>query len=133
LTVIARALDDVLCRNCAALRIQLDHAAHVATDSVLPDIQPAQSSTRQMLSEVRSVVSSMRTGEQLDLAPILNSLAKHLLSPKISLDLPPCLALADSARTHAVLRCVQEIITNTVKHSGATHLSITIAVVDGTI
>ena len=130
---IARELHDVLGHHLAALSIQLEHAVHVATDSVRPDIQAAQSSTRQMLSEVRSVVSSMRTGEQLDLAPILNSLAKHLLSPKISLDLPPCLALADSARTHAVLRCVQEIITNTVKHSGATHLWITIAVVDGTI
>jgi signal transduction histidine kinase len=130
---IARELHDVLGHHLAALSIQLEHAVHVATDSVRPDIEAAQSSTRQMLSEVRSVVSSMRTSEHLDLAPILNSLAKRVLSPKISLDLPQCLALADSARTHAVLRCVQEIITNTVKHSGATHLWITIAVVDGTI
>src|SRR5207247_6739457 len=103
-------------------------------DSVRPDIEAAQSSTRQMLSEVRPVVGSMRTSEQLlDLAPILNSLAKRVLRPKICLDLPPRFALADGARAHAVLRCVQEITTNTVKHSGANHLWITIRFVDGTI
>jgi signal transduction histidine kinase len=130
---IARELHDVLGHHLAALSIQLEHAVHVAPDSVRADIEAAQGSTRQMLSAVRSVVSSMRASEQVDLAPILNSLAKRVLRPKLCLDIPSRLALADGARAHAVLRCVQEIITNTVKHSGANNLWISVCFAEGAI
>jgi signal transduction histidine kinase len=130
---IARELHDVLGHHLAALSIQLEHAVHVAPDSVRSDIEGAQASTRQMLGDIRSVVSTMRASEQIDLTPILNSLIKRVLRPKISLEIPSRLALADGVRAHAVLRCVQEIITNTVKHSGAHNLWITVAFVDGAI
>jgi signal transduction histidine kinase len=130
---IARELHDVLGHHLAALSIQLEHAVHIAPDPVRADIEAAQGSTRQMLGEVRSVVSSMRASELVDLAPILNSLAKRVLQPKIWLEIPPCLALADGARAHAVLRCVQEIITNTVKHSGANNLWISVCFAEGAI
>jgi signal transduction histidine kinase len=130
---IARELHDVLGHYLAALSIQLEHAVHVAPDSVRADIEAAQGSTRQMLSEVRSVVSTMRTSQQIDLAAILNSLAKHVLRPKICLEIPPRLVLSDGARAHAVLRCVQEVITNTVKHSGANNLWISVCFAEGAI
>lgn len=130
---IARELHDVLGHHLAALSIQLEHAVHVAPDSVRADIEAAQGSTRQMLSEVRSVVGSMRTSEQVDLAPILTSLARRALRPKLHLEIPPRLALAEGARAHAVLRCVQEIITNTVKHSSAGNLWISVCFAEGAI
>src|SRR5262249_19114892 len=71
---IARELHDILGHHLAALSIQLEHAVHVASDVVRGDIESAQASTRQMLSDVRSVVSSMRSTGQIDLAPILHSL-----------------------------------------------------------
>jgi signal transduction histidine kinase len=130
---IARELHDVLGHHLAALSIQLEHAVHIAPDPVRADIEAAQGSTRQMLSEVRSVVSSMRASEQVDLAPILNSLAKRVLRPRLCLEIPQRLALADGARAHAVLRCVQEIITNTVKHSSANTLWISVRFAEGAI
>ena len=116
---IARELHGILGHHLAALSIQLEHAMHVASDPVRADIENAQASTRQMLTDVRSVVSSMHSTEQIDLAPILHSLCKRILRPKIHLEIDSRFALADGIRAHAVLRCVQEIITNTVKHSGA--------------
>jgi signal transduction histidine kinase len=86
-----------------------------------------------MLTDVRSVVSSMRSTEQIDLAPILHSLCKRILRPKIHLEIDSRFALADGIRAHAVLRCVQEIITNTVKHSGADNLWITVSSVEEAI
>ena len=124
---IARELHDILGHHLAALSIQLEHAMHVASDPVRTDIESAQASTRQMLTDVRSVVSSMRSTEQIDLAPILHSLCKRILRPKIHLEIDSRFALADGIRAHAVLRCVQEIITNTVKHSGADNLWITVS------
>jgi signal transduction histidine kinase len=130
---IARELHDILGHHLAALSIQLEHAVHVSSDVVRGDIESAQVSTRQMLSDVRSVVSSMRSSEQIDLAPILHSLSKRILRPKIHLEVDAHFVLADGVRAHAVLRCVQEIITNTVKHSGAENLWITVSSVEGTI
>lgn len=130
---IARELHDVLGHHLAALSIQLEHAVHVATGSVRGEVESAQASTRQMLGEVRSVVSSMRSSERVDLAPILQSLAQRVLRPRIHLELPERFVLADGARGHAVLRCVQEIITNTIKHAGAENLWIAISFSDGAI
>ena len=79
------------------------------------------------------MVSSIRANDQIDLSPILNSLAKGVLRPKTCLEIPQRIALSDGARAHAVLRCVQEIITNTVKHSGANNLWITVRFVDDAI
>lgn len=130
---IARELHDVLGHHLAALSIQLEHAVHVATGSVRSDIEGAQSSTRQMLGEVRSVVSSLRADEHMDLAAVLNALASRVLRPRIHLELPSPFVIADSGRAHAVLRCVQEIITNTIKHSGADNLWIDIHSIEGAI
>ena len=126
---IARELHDILGPHLAALSIQLEHAMHVASDPVRADIESARPSTRQMLTDVRSVVISMRSAEQIDLAPILHSLCKRILRPKIHLEIDSRFDLADGIRAHVVLRCVQEIITNTVKHSGADNLWITVSAV----
>ncbi len=48
--------------------------------------------------------------------------------------LTPCLPelrVGDSARAHALLRCIQEIITNTLRHSGAENLWLEVYEVDG--
>jgi signal transduction histidine kinase len=45
---------------------------------------------------------------------------------KIHLDMPDRLDLDDSAQAHALLRCVQEIITNTARHALAQNLWIAI-------
>lgn len=130
---IARELHDVLGHHLAALSIQLEHAVHVSTGAARADIEAAQTSTRQMLGEVRSVVGSLRANEHMDLAPILNSLASRVLRPRIQMELPSPFVLADSTQAHAVLRCVQEIITNAIKHSGADNLWIAIRFTEGAI
>jgi signal transduction histidine kinase len=52
---------------------------------------------------------------------------------EVHLEMPEHLHLEDGARGQCVLRCVQEIVTNALKHSGAKNLWITIAVADGAI
>jgi signal transduction histidine kinase len=130
---IARELHDVLGHHLAALSIQLEHALHLSTGAARTDIEAAQTSTRQMLGEVRSVVGTLRANEHMDLAPILNSLASRVLRPRIQMELPSPFVIADSAQAHAVLRCVQEIVTNAIKHSGADNLWIAIRFTDGAI
>jgi signal transduction histidine kinase len=49
---------------------------------------------------------------------------------QVHLDIPPSLGALDSDRAHAIVRCVQEVMTNAVRHAGARNLWI--AVSDGT-
>jgi signal transduction histidine kinase len=42
------------------------------------------------------------------------------------LDLPPVLAIEEGPRADALLRCVQEVVTNTTRHAAARNLWITI-------
>src|SRR5215469_16198268 len=59
--------------------------------------------------------------------------ANAFCGPKSTLKIDSRFALADGIRAHAALRCVQEIITNTVKHSGADNLRITVSSVEEAI
>ena len=47
--------------------------------------------------------------------------------PRIHLDLPDALALTDPQRAQVLLRCAQEIITNSVRHAHARNLWIGLA------
>jgi signal transduction histidine kinase len=85
-------------------------------------VEKARSLTKLLLSDVREVVSSMREGNTLDLAGALDALVKDIPKPKIHLSLPEDLGIDEVARAQVILRCVQEIITNTVKHAGAKNL-----------
>jgi signal transduction histidine kinase len=46
--------------------------------------------------------------------------------PRIHLEIDPDFRIDDPERAHIVLRCVQEIVTNSASHSGANNLWITI-------
>ncbi len=130
---IARELHDVLGHHLTALSLQLEHAVHITAGDAKQEVERAQTSTRQMLSDVRGIVDNMRTEAGLDLAPALNSLKQRIVRPQLHLDVPPQFSVQDGSRAHAVLRCVQEIVTNTIKHSGADNLWITINLKDEVI
>ena len=64
----------------------------------------------------------MREDGGIDVNTAFHSLVDGVTALKIHLDLPEMLQLDDPDRAHVLLRCAQEIITNTVRHSGADEL-----------
>jgi signal transduction histidine kinase len=85
-------------------------------------VQQAHAITRLLLSDVRDVVSRMRDSGSIDLAEAIRSVAAVPGELRVHLDLPEVLAIDDRGRALALLRCVQEIITNTARHSMAANL-----------
>ncbi len=71
---------------------------------------------------MREVVSQLREGDAIDLGAALLLLAERVPGLEIHMDIDAPLTLDDAERAHVLLRCTQEIITNTVRHAGARNL-----------
>jgi len=123
---ISRELHDALGHHLAALSVQLEVALHSPPEQVPSCLEKAQSSSRALFQELRGVVGTLRDGEGIDLSRSLHALAERVPGLKLHLSVPDTFRVADPARAHAVLRCVQEIATNTIKHANASNLWIEI-------
>jgi signal transduction histidine kinase len=87
--------------------------------------------TKLLLSDVRNVVSALRGEDPIGLAQALRTLVASVPAPRIQLLIAEDLAINDPTRAHIVLRCVQEIITNAIRHAAAGNLWIELARTDG--
>ncbi len=119
---IARDLHDLIGHHLTALSLNLEVASHVSEGKALVHVQKAQTLTKLLLSDVRETVSAMREDATLNLSNALETLTCDIPNLKIHLTLPHDLRLDDPHRAQALLRCVQEVLTNTVKHAGAANL-----------
>ncbi len=126
-TRIARELHDVLGHDLTALGLQLEIASHVPHAQAAQHLDKAREVSTRLLRNVRDVVSAMRVTDGTGLRAALRTLVDAVPRPAIHLELASDVELVDAARAHCVVRCVQEIITNTLRHANAKNLWIAIA------
>jgi signal transduction histidine kinase len=119
---IARELHDLVGHHLTALTLNLEVATHLIDGKALEHVAQARSLAKLLLTDVREVVSDMRRGDQVDLSRALRTLVEGVPEPRIHLDFPSDFVLVDPEHAHLLLRCVQEIITNSVRHARANNL-----------
>ena len=68
------------------------------------------------------MVSELRQDDAIDLTQALRSLIEGVPGLNVHLSTPPRFEVEDPRRAQMLLRCLQEIVTNTVRHSGARNL-----------
>lgn len=119
---IARELHDLVGHHLTALTLNLEVVTHLVDGKVLEHVQQAHSLARLLLADVREVVSDMRQDDMVNLADALHKLIEGVPNPKIHLDLPMAEVMTDPQRAQVLLRCVQEMITNSVRHAQADNL-----------
>jgi len=119
---IARELHDLVGHHLTALTLNLEVVTHLVEGKVLEHVQQAHSIARLLLADVREVVSDMRRDDQVDLADALHTLISGVPKPRIHLDLPSEQVKTEPERALVLLRCVQEMITNSVRHAQAKNL-----------
>ncbi|MGH8146378.1 MAG: sensor histidine kinase [Rhodanobacteraceae bacterium] len=120
---IARELHDLVGHHLTALSLNLEVAGHLVENSAAGEhVTRARSTARQLLADVREVVSELRDDEGIELTAALRDLIEGVPGLEVHLELPPRFAVADSRRAQVLLRCTQEIITNAVRHARARHL-----------
>jgi signal transduction histidine kinase len=128
---ISRDIHDALGHHLAALSIRLDVASRRAPELAVEDIREAHAITRLMLSDVRDVVGTLRREANTDAVALIRPMCGSIGDLSIHLDAPEDALPVDAARAEALVRCVQEVITNTLKHATARNLWITLTRVAG--
>jgi signal transduction histidine kinase len=123
---IARELHDLVGHHLTALTLNLEVATHLVDGKALEHVQQAHSLAKLLLADVREVVSDMRVDDEVDLAAALRTLVSGVPEPAIHLDLPADLSMTDPRRAQVLLRCAQEMITNSVRHARAKNLWISL-------
>jgi len=119
---ISRDLHDLVGHHLTALSLNLEVASHLVSGTAQDHVRQAQSVAKLLLSDVREVVSQLRENDTIDLTEALKTLVEGVPGLAIHLDMPPRFSVDDPLRAQVLLRCAQEIITNTVRHSGARNL-----------
>lgn len=119
---ISRELHDLIGHHLTALSLNLEVASHMTEGKAQEHVEQAGSIARLLLSDVREVVSEMRSDDRVDLRKALETLAEGVPELAIHLDIPDELSQTDPKRAQILLRCAQEVITNTVRHAQAANL-----------
>jgi len=128
---ISGELHDVIGHNLTALNIHLEVARHLADGKALEHVLKSQSLAKLLLKDVRNVVSAFSSDDRIDMRSAVEALVEGLPYPRVHLSLAGDLKVEDSNRAHTLLRCIQEIITNTLRHSGAQNLWLEVYQADG--
>jgi len=123
---ISRDLHDLVGHHLTALTLNLEVASHMTEGKAKEHVDQAASVARLLLSDVREVVSDMRRDDQVDLKQSLEMLAEGVPDLNVHLDIPEALSTTDPRRAQILLRCAQELITNTARHASASNLWITL-------
>ena len=118
---IARELHDVLGHDLTALGLHLEVALNSA-DGAPHELRNARAIATGLMSKVREAVSLLRDNDGMRLTPILRSLAAEGPNLRVHLSITGDIDTADAARAHALVRCLQEIVTNARRHSRANNL-----------
>ncbi|MBP6596008.1 MAG: sensor histidine kinase [Arenimonas sp.] len=124
---ISRELHDLLGHHLTALSLNLEVAGHLTEGRAQEHVRQSHTLARLLLTDVREAVSEMREDGAIDLSGAIRTLVEGVPALDIRLELPEPLSIDDPERAHVLLRCTQEIITNAVRHAGASTLWLSIS------
>ena len=116
---VARELHDVAGHKLTAMTLNLRALAADPAFAGRAEIAIAQQLSTELLSDIRGIVQAMRDDRGLDLGTALRALAAPLPRPALRLQVADSVRVTDPATAEAVLRLVQEALTNSARHADA--------------
>ncbi|WP_405237015.1 sensor histidine kinase [Lentisalinibacter orientalis] len=125
-TRIARELHDLLGHHLTALSINLQIAERTSDGETREKIGECRALARLLLSDVREAVSALRDDQGLDLEAAIRLIVGSTPRLDMRVDIEDALEIDDVGIAQTLLRCVQEGVTNTLRHADASECRIRI-------
>jgi signal transduction histidine kinase len=122
---VAREVHDAIGHGLTAASLHLQLAAR-SSDPKEP-VRAAQEAVTTTLAEVRDLVRVMRGDRAFDAASAIRSLCEGVREPRIHLEVAPALRIRDAERALTIFRCVQEALTNAMRHARARNVWIAVS------
>lgn len=118
---IARDLHDSMGHKLTALKLQLELASHLAPDLMLDKVNTAKKLSGTLLDDVRASVNEFRDSNGIDLNKAVKALVPNIASVRFELQLDLNQQLLSNRQAETLFRCIQESITNVLRHANANH------------
>lgn len=130
-TRIARNLHDLVGHHLTALSIQLQIASHKVDGDAKYQIDKCAQLAKLLLADVREAVSTMREYADISLVDALSPLTAWLPpSFSVRLEIDEDIMLNDLYLGQDVIYIIQEAISNSLRHSGASAMTIRAVIID---
>jgi len=123
---IAGELHDALGHRLTVLTLNLEVLLQSTDGAVKQRVEACQTQARQLLADLREIVAGSKTNEGVPVAEALRTLTAAVPRPRVHLRVADSMRIVDPESTHILFRCVQEIMTNAARHSGAENLWIVV-------
>lgn len=123
---IARNIHDLLGHHLTALTINLQVASRITEGEAKQKIDTCHGLAKLLLSDVREAVCEIREKSDVKLKDALMELFKNLPRLKIQLHFDDNLHINEVNTADTIIKCIQECLTNSLKHSAADELVLTI-------
>lgn len=121
---IARDLHDSIGHHLASLALHLDLARRQDLAAARTTLDTAHAVCRVLLAELRDVLADVRATDAAEFATAIKDLVARVPSLPIALELQPMPVGLDAELAQLALRCVQEAVTNALRHAGASRLQL---------
>lgn len=119
---ISRELHDVAGHKLTALKLNLAALAREAGAGSGSRLQLSAGLADELLADIRGVVEQLRQDDGVDLAAAMRALAGPFPRPRMQLEITPGTRAGSLVQAEALLRTVQEALTNAARHSQAATL-----------
>ncbi|TDC39389.1 sensor histidine kinase [Micromonospora sp. 15K316] len=123
---ISRELHDLIGHQLTVLTLELEAARHRPGEAGREHVERANQVARDVLADVRATVGALRVAPATDLAQALRDVGRNVPGLDVTVEVSDDVEV-DEEQSAALVRAVQEIVTNTLRHAQARELRITVA------
>lgn len=116
---IARDMHDLLGHQLTALILNLEVASHLAEGQSQQKVEQSLALAKLLLGDLRNAVSDLRESASLDFNRALEKLIANIPELEVSFTLEDGLKIGNVETAETLIRCIQESLTNTLRHANA--------------